>query len=305
MDGSPQEVQLRIRISGPNIDREELLVRRQGLRVGRSGDGNNLTLDHREISRNHMRIVWSDDDYFLVEDLNSTNGVWLNETRLVPRVPVRINIGDVIRAGPFVMRVDDVEYVSVPLEPRQIIAGEPSDLPTPPGPPSINGTRYITAFLPGIPRLKSTWMKYLPEVYSEDEFLGRYLLIAEAMLSPIIWIIDNFDLYLTPDIAPEAWLEWMAAWFDLLLLPNLPIDRQRQIVNQIGWLFLRRGTRQGLARLLELYFGVPPEIIETETCHFIVRLPLSQAETQFGREVAERLIDSQRPAFASYALEIT
>jgi hypothetical protein len=96
-----------------------------------------------------------------------------------------------------------------------------------------------------------------------------------------------------------------ASWFDLLVLPDLPIERQREIMRQIGWLFLRRGTRSGLQRLLELYFGVTPEIVEDVNCHFVVRLPLSQSSVKLGQEVADRLINSQRPAYAPYALEIT
>lgn len=307
VDNNASEIQLRIKISGPNLDRDEIFVRPQGLRVGRTSDGNNLVLDHREISRQHMRINWSEDDYFLVEDLNSTNGVWLNDVRLVPRVPVRINVGDVIRAGPYLLQVEKIEYVDIPLPPRGVIAGEPEYLPTPPGLPPPNGGsgQRAVEHLPGLPRFQSSWMQYLPEIYAQDEFLGRYLLLAEAMLSPVIWTVDNFDLYLSPEVAPQAWMQWLASWFDILLLPELPLERQRRVVQQIGWLFLRRGTRAGLQRLLELYFDVPPEIIEDEPCHFTVRLPLSQTETKLGREVAQRLIDSQRPAFASYTLEIT
>lgn len=310
---STPEIQLHLKIRGPNLDREDLTVRRQGLRAGRSSDGNTLTLDHSEISRHHMRITWHEDDYFMVEDLNSTNGVWLNDTRLVPRVPVRVNIGDTIRLGPYLITVESVDYAQPTLEPRQIIAGEPDTedlplMPTPsmPTPPYVNGRgRTIVELLPGLPRLQSTWLEYLPAIYQENDFIGRFMLLGESMVSPIIWMIDNFDLYLDPEIAPEAWLQWLASWFDLLLLPELPVERQRRIMRQIGWLFLRRGTPAGLHRLLELYFDVLPEIIEDDHCHFTVRLPLSQSETQFGRQVAERLIDSQRPAFASYTLEIT
>ena len=37
------------------------------------------------------------------------------------------------------------------------------------------------------------------------------LLIFESMFSPIFWTLDHFDLYLTPELAPEEWLHWMAA----------------------------------------------------------------------------------------------
>ncbi|MBC7811539.1 MAG: FHA domain-containing protein [Burkholderiales bacterium] len=288
-----------LKLSGPEISEDQLTVSSQGLRVGRSKD-NDLVLDNREISRQHMRIIWREDKYY-VEDLNSSNGVWLNDQRIYPREAQELTEGDNIRVGPFLMK-----YV-------RLILAAPNGLTLPlPVPvasqlvPSLNGANS-DLYMPGIPRDKSSWLQYLPSIYSEDEFIGRYLLIFESVLSPIIWVIDNFDMYLSPEVAPAEWLQWMSSWFDLLMLPDLPIERQRSIVQQMGWLFLRRGTRAGLERLLELYFGVTPEIIENETepCHFIVRLPLSQTNNDLGHEVADRLIASQKPAFASFTLEIT
>ncbi|MBZ0303295.1 MAG: FHA domain-containing protein [Anaerolineae bacterium] len=163
-------------------------------------------------------------------------------------------------------------------------------------------------YLVGVPRPpdKSTWMQYLPAIYEEDDFLGRFLLICESLFSPIVWMVDNFDLYLSPEVAPPEWLMWMASWFDLLLRPELPEARMRSIMDQIGWLFLRRGTRIGLERLLQLYFGVRPEIIESsDSCHFTVRLRLRDSDVKLSQDVIERLIASQKPAFAAFTLEIS
>jgi phage tail-like protein len=355
------EVQIVLRVSGPNINRDELLVGRQGLRVGRTAD-NDLALEHREISRRHMRIIWQGGGFW-VEDLESSNGVWVNDLRVRPNTPQALSQGDVIRCGPFLFTflrllhpeddeapealpgvpvdpvgalleraqeaikeaVEDVVLPALEVPPPADPAERPPSVPqmyatpsispappaslTPPSPPngtlahpaSSNGYPY------GIPRDRSSWLQYLPAIYSQDDFVGRYLLIFESIMSPLIWMIDNFDLYLSPEVAPPEWLRWMAGWFDVLLVPQLPAERQRAIVEQMGWLFLRRGTRVGLERLLELYFGVRPEIIENadEACHFIVRLPLSKSSIGLGRDVADRLIMSQKPAFASYALEIT
>jgi phage tail-like protein len=278
-------------LNGP--DREEFTVGRQGLRLGRDKD-NTLSVPHREISRQHLLISWREDDTYQVEDLNSSNGVWLNEVRIPPRVPQELKEGDVIRCGPFSFR-----FVGLVVE--KPIPAPFAPLPSGKLLPFTNGKH---APLPGVPQMQSTWLQYLPAIYSDDEFLGRYLLIFESLLSPVTWAIDNFDLYLSPEIAPQAWLEWIASWFDLLLLPELPIDRQRELIRQAGWLFLRRGTRAGLQRLLELYFGVIPEITENDVCRFMVILPLSQSSVKLGRDVADRLIQSQKPAFAAYSLEI-
>jgi len=107
-----EELRLVIKITGPNLDRDEIVVGRQGLRVGRSAD-NNLVLNHREISRMHMRITWIESDTYLVEDLNSSNGIWLNDSRLIARVPAELKVGDVLRVGPFQLTVVDCIYVAV------------------------------------------------------------------------------------------------------------------------------------------------------------------------------------------------
>jgi phage tail-like protein len=291
-----EEVKAQFKVLSGNLDQEEFTVGRQGIRMGRDTD-NNLVLRHREISRQHLLISWRIDDKYQVEDLNSSNGVWLNEVRIPPRLPQELTEGDAIRCGPFSFR-----FVGLILE----APTPPPFVPAPSGVPllPVNG-KYMRLPIPGVPQMQSTWLQYLPAIYAQDEFLGRYLLIFESLLSPVTWAIDNFDLYLSPEVAPQAWLEWIASWFDLLLLPELPIERQREIIRQAGWLFLRRGTRAGLQRLLELYFGVIPEIIENDACRFVVRLPLSQSSVKLGRDVADRLIQSQKPAFAAYSLEIT
>lgn len=296
--GGFEEVRLRLRVQGPNIERDEVLVGRNGLMVGRTDD-NSLPLKHREISRQHMRIMWRDDDRYLVEDLNSSNGVFLNEVRLQPRIPIELKVGDTIRLGPFVIVVLEYVLAQIPsvVRPARSI-DDAGDAPVPVPERAIE-------YIPGVPRDRSTWMQYLPEIYGQDEFLGRFMLIFESLFSPIVWQVDNFQLYLDPQTASQEWLQWMASWFDLLLLDVLPVEHQRRIMAQLGWLFLRRGTRSGLERLLELYFGVKPEILENEPCHFEVILPLSESKTTLTREVAERLINSQKPAFASYKLTVT
>jgi pSer/pThr/pTyr-binding forkhead associated (FHA) protein len=58
-----------------------------------------LTPDHGVllgVSREHARIRRMDGEFF-VEDLNSSNGTWVNDMQLTPYQPVRLNSGDQIR----------------------------------------------------------------------------------------------------------------------------------------------------------------------------------------------------------------
>lgn len=289
------EIKILIRVIGPERDEEQILVGRQGLRMGRTKD-NQLALDNREISRQHLRIVWREDKYF-AEDLNSSNGSWLNDTRMTPRDLYELRPDDVLRLGPFLVRVVRFEIVAdAPLQllPEVTLPQEVEPM-----------KRAIRAAEQSILARRSTWLQYLPAIYSEDSFTERYLLVFESIFSPITWLLDNYDYYLDADTMPAEWLRWVGQWFDIMVLEELPDEKQRAIVRQLGWLFSRRGTRSGLQRLLELYFDVSPEIIEPddEPSHFIVKLNVSQSPLKNAREVAERLIQSQKPAFASYTVE--
>ncbi|MFN3762975.1 MAG: FHA domain-containing protein [Anaerolineae bacterium] len=54
------------------------------------------------ISRRHARLLRRPDGWFL-EDLQSTNGTFLNENRLPPGQPVPLSHGDLIRLGQLTM----------------------------------------------------------------------------------------------------------------------------------------------------------------------------------------------------------
>ena len=290
------EIKVLIRVNGPEIEEQQLLVGRQGLRVGRTKD-NHLALDNREISRQHIRIIWREDKYF-VEDLNSSNGSWLNDNRLTPREQYELRPDDVIRIGPFHMRIIRFEVVSAEpqaLLPELALANEVTPAKT----------RLARGVEQAILSQRSNWLQYLPAVYSDDSFMERYLLVFESIFNPLMWMLDNFDFYLDADTMPAEWMQWVGSWFDLLILPDLPIQKQRQIVHQLGWLFSRRGTRSGLQRLLEMYFDSSPEIIEPEDepCHFIVKLNVKNSSLKNAQEVAERLIANHKPAFASYSIQ--
>ena len=192
------EIKALFRISGPDLDTDEVLVGRQGLRAGRGVD-NSLVLNHREISRQHMRIIWRDDDTYLVEDLNSSNGVFFNEARIPSRVPQELSVGDTIRLGPFLLTLERLVFTQRAVAAPRLIDGEL--------PPPIADDNVAVGHPIGVPRDRSSWLQYLPAIYSDDEFMGRFLLIFESLLAPIVWRIDSIDLYFSPETAPQEWLQ--------------------------------------------------------------------------------------------------
>src|SRR6266545_994170 len=68
--------------------------------LGRQADAT-VCLAAKAVSRHHAQVVQADGEYFL-EDLDSSNGTFLNGTRLSPRVRVRLTEHDTVQIGPYV-----------------------------------------------------------------------------------------------------------------------------------------------------------------------------------------------------------
>lgn len=69
--------------------------------VGRA-PGNTVCVQHRKISRNHARIFPSPAGW-MIEDLDSINGVFVNEERVTR---ISLGHGDIIRLGPIPFRYE-------------------------------------------------------------------------------------------------------------------------------------------------------------------------------------------------------
>lgn len=81
------------------------------LTIGRGGKGINLDVNLSErygwmlgVSREHAEIIYESGQYYLA-DLDSTNGTFLNSTRLRPQERYPLESADQIRMGHFLMLV--------------------------------------------------------------------------------------------------------------------------------------------------------------------------------------------------------
>lgn len=75
---------------------------RLGLSLGRHPELVDEVVADENVSRRHLRIVAAGDQFY-VEDLNSSNGTFLNEQRLVPFKPARLNYGANVALGDLVL----------------------------------------------------------------------------------------------------------------------------------------------------------------------------------------------------------
>ncbi len=108
----------------------------------------------------------------------------------------------------------------------------------------------------------SAYLRYLPAVYWQDPFVGRFLRVFEDVLSPIQRQVnrrvDQFD----PSLAPLPMLQVLASWVGVDEFGELPEDRARQMVRHAITLNQWRGTRKGLRLALTLATGQRPLISE-------------------------------------------
>jgi phage tail-like protein len=274
------------------------------LRIGRGPD-NDLALQHRGVSRNHVELHVTADG-ILVTDLGSVNGTFIAGERLLSHQPTRLELGQELRVGPFV------------LAPRRSPSDQPDGaMPTPlerePRPPRRDiewvppppVERRPSLPVPAPNAQRSRYLTYLPAIFSDNDFLGRYLLVFESIWEPMEQRQDHIEMYLSPATCPASFLPWLASWFDLTVSPHWPERHVRELVQQAMDLYRWRGTNYGLAQMIELWTGVTPHIEESPTEQFVFNVHMSPPSgVKVDRQVVEDLLNAHKPAHAGYQLEI-
>jgi phage tail-like protein len=174
-----------------------------------------------------------------------------------------------------------------------------------------------------VARRESSYLKFLPAIYRDDELMGQLLLIFESILSPIERSIDNLAAYLDPLITPGHFLTWLASWLDFSLDPTWPEPRRRELIKSAAELYRWRGTRRGMIRYISIYTGVEPEIIEYIPAmmldngtkmglgaqlggggawhHFTIVVPLDKNSKMEDSNI-RIIIENQKPAHSTYTL---
>lgn len=103
-----QEVKSKSQMAEPTLLMTLRLDEKNELRIGRDA-ANHIMLDSLQISKFHARLVW-DGVKILLEDLDSTNGVFVNGRRVSKHV---VTAEDIIQIGAFIIKVDAARNVKV------------------------------------------------------------------------------------------------------------------------------------------------------------------------------------------------
>jgi phage tail-like protein len=120
------------------------------------------------------------------------------------------------------------------------------------------------------PKASGEMMRYLPSIFHEDKFLVEYLSAFEKVLigfgdphhPGLEEIVADIAKHFDPQKAPEEFLPWLATWMAFGLRADLDVKHQRDFLTQIISLYKKRGTPESLSRLLKLFTGGEPTILE-------------------------------------------
>jgi phage tail-like protein len=315
------------------------LTKRQVV-LGRASDVD-VPINDAQVSRRHATLLCGPEGVRLV-DAGSANGTFLGPNRLPAQQPIPLADGATLRMGQTVLRFVAAKGESAePAEPPAPSAPAPATAilrpemdtsvrppgpvtpgarpreftapPPPPSPPAEEAAEPAPSSAPGISKNTSSYLKYLPPIYSDDDFMGRFLLIFETILSPIERTIGNLHYYFDAQMAPPELLPWLASWLGLALDERWPEEQRRALILAAVDLYQWRGTRRGLSEFLRLYTGLTPDIIElgvgrrgathADSFRFVVRFKVPDP-VQVDRAMVEAIIEAEKPAHTGYSLEI-
>ena len=181
----------------------------------------------------------------------------------------------------------------------------------------------------------TTYVHYLPTIYREVDFIGRFIKIFEQAFEPVIQSSDVMWANLDPLTSPQALLPFLAYWVAWPVDRIWDLNQQRRLIRRAVELYRWRGTRKGLRLYLHLYTGLPldehlPQEVDKhisitepfgqgfvlgaaklgeetilgggQPYHFVVRLRSDRSN--LDENLIRRIIEQEKPAFNTYELYI-
>lgn len=119
-------------------------------------------------------------------------------------------------------------------------------------------------------KASAEYMRYLPELYSYDDFMNRFMMLFESFWKPVNQQISQIENYFDPDLTPESFLTWLASWVGMSIDETFPKDRIRLLIRNAIPFHHGRGTANSLKLFLELYSGGHVEIRERKAQNMLL-----------------------------------
>jgi phage tail-like protein len=153
----------------------------------------------------------------------------------------------------------------------------------------------------------------LPAIYREDDFLARYLFAFEQVLLELEQRIDTIAALFDPNATGERpeFLPWLASWMAFTVRADLDTDQLRHFIAKVIHLYRRRGTKENLQELLNIFTGLVPTVTENvkqgvdTPFYFEVTISIDGHDTAVVRRqsaIARALIELEKPAHTFFDL---
>jgi phage tail-like protein len=135
----------------------------------------------------------------------------------------------------------------------------------------VLGLTGTTALTPQIREIRverpgHRMLDHLPRAWSRDEkdaaFLHRFLTPLDGLLRELDGRAVRRDLLIDPAATPQEAVAWLAGFAGLALDRRWPASSRRTLIAEVYPLFARRGTLDSLTRMLGIFLGYPPVIVE-------------------------------------------
>lgn len=289
--------------------------------VGRSPE-NDLVLPDAAVSPHHAELrveataavsstappVQVASSAAVLVDLESDSGTFVAGARLLAHQPRAMEHGDVIAIGPYELlfrsQAQDGPVAAVPdgaANGSRTSTGGAELLSR-----AVDAGAIQAAGEPAGPRPTSRYMRYLPIIFHEDDFLGRFLQLFEAVWEPLEQRQDHIEVYFNVATCPVEWLPWMASWFGVELEDHWPEARKRALLGRVMDVYRWRGTAYGLEQVIEACTGARPRIGVSPDNPFVFRVSVRQPvrpDPYFEHDLNE-VIKAHKPAHTGYTLEI-
>ncbi|MGE0546812.1 MAG: phage tail protein [Kofleriaceae bacterium] len=111
------------------------------------------------------------------------------------------------------------------------------------------------------------YLEHLPAIYRRSDVTGRNLVrelcfVFEHMFDSVDENLSDGWRFYDPHVAPNEFLDWLAAWTAFTLDLDWPEAQKRGLIKRAVDLYRLRGTKRGLTLFLTLFTGHEPEIEE-------------------------------------------
>lgn len=188
--------------------------------------------------------------------------------------------------------------------------------------PSIHKMRVY------FPRL--TYLSYLPAVYREDEesrdFLERFLSLFSTFLMDMEEKIDHIPNYFDVNLVSGDFLRWLSTWLGIASDDSWSDEQIRQLLLHAPFLYKRRGTKKAIEKIVEIYTGKKPYIIEhfqlkkekqnselynvikniygDHPYYFYVLIEHNTLRSEKEKVMLQKLLDAEKPAYTEAKLVV-